>query len=102
MKNKLDEIGKDGFKKFEKSQTAGRKFMNTDAIYANYWGTLMDDGAKKGANIAGRIIIACTNKTLYILHVSYPKGYSSPYIESDKSVYNRFRHSVKTITPSAN
>ena len=102
-KNLLDEIGKDGFKKFEKSQTAGRKFMNTDGIYANYKGTLMDDGAKKGANIAGRIIVACSNKTLYILHVSYPKGYANEYIESDKSsVYNRFRHSVKTINPSAN
>ncbi len=103
VKNLLDEIGKDGFKKFEKSQTAGRKFLNTDGIYANYKGTLMDDGAKKGANIAGRIIVACSNKTLYILHVSYPKGYANEYIESDKSsVYNRFRHSVKTINPSAN
>ena len=95
VKAELDKIGKDGFKKFEKSQTAGRKFMNTDAIYANYTGTLLDNGAEKGAKVAGRVIIACSNKTLYILHVSYPQGYTKTYVEY---VYDKFRHSVKSIS----
>ena len=90
VKNTLDTLGSDGFKKFEKSNTAGRKFMNTDAIYANYTATTMDD-----VKIAGRLIIACSNKTLYVLHVSYPQGYTKTYVDN---VYDRFRHSVKTIT----
>ena len=44
------------------------------------------------------MIIACVNKTLYILHVTYPRGYAKPYIEDESSVYNTFRHSVKTIS----
>ncbi len=90
VKGTLDTLGSDGFKKFERSNTAGRKFMNTDAIYANYTGTTTDD-----VKVAGRIIIACSNKTLYILHVSYPAGYTKTYVDN---VYDKFRHSVKTIT----
>ena len=93
VKNRLDTLGSDGFKKFERSNTAGRKFMNVDGIYANYTGTLTD-----GAKVAGRMIIACSNKTLYILHVSYPQGYTKTYVDG---VYDKFRHSVKTITPGA-
>ena len=90
VKGTLDTLGSDGFKKFERSNTAGRKFMNTDAIYANYTGTTTDN-----VKVAGRIIIACANKTLYILHVSYPQGYTKTYVDN---VYDRFRHSVKTIS----
>lgn len=90
VKGTLDTLGSDGFKKFERSNTAGRKFMNTDAIYANYTGTTTDD-----VKVAGRIIIACSNKTLYILHVSYPAGYTKTYVDN---VYDKFRHSVKTIS----
>ena len=90
VKNTLDTLGSSGFKKFERSNTAGRKFMNSDAIYANYTGTLTD-----GTKVAGRLIIACTNKTLYILHVSYPQGYTKTYVDN---VYDKFRHSVKTLT----
>ncbi len=89
VKNTLDKLGSEGFTKFEKSNTAGRKFMNTDAIYANYTGTTTD-----GAKIGGRIIIACSNKTLYILNVSYPQGYTKTYVSD---VYDKFRHSVKTL-----
>ena len=88
VKNTLDTLGSEGFKKFEKSNTAGRKFMNTDAIYANYTGT-----TEAGAKIGGRLIIACTNKTLYVLNVSYPQGYTKTYVDA---VYDKFRHSVKT------
>ena len=89
VKNTLDTLGSDGFKKFERSNTAGRKFMNSDGIYANYTGT-----TSEGVKIAGRLIIACVNKTLYILHVSYPQGYTKTYVDG---VYDKFRHSVKTI-----
>ena len=89
VKGTLDTLGSSGFKKFERSNTAGRKFMNTDAIYANYTATTED-----GVKVAGRIIIACSNKTLYILHVSYPQGYTKTYVDN---VYDKFRHSVKTI-----
>ncbi len=87
LKGILDTIGSEGFSKFERSNTAGRKFMNADGIYANYTGTRLD-----GAKAAGRIIIACSNKTLYILHVTYPKGYTKTYVDG---VYDKFRHSVK-------
>ena len=94
VKGTLDTLGSDGFKKFERSNTAGRKFMNADAIYANYTGTLTS-----GVKVAGRIIIACSNKTLYILHVSYPQGYTKTYVEG---VYDKFRHTVKAISESGN
>ena len=90
VKGTLDTLGSDGFTKFERSNTAGRKFMNTDAIYANYTGTTTDN-----VKVAGRIIIACSNKTLYILHVSYPQGYTKTYVDN---VYDKFRHTVKAIT----
>ena len=35
VKSTLDTLGSEGFRKFDRSNTAGRKFMNTDAIYAN-------------------------------------------------------------------
>ena len=90
VKSTLDTLGSEGFRKFDRSNTAGRKFMNTDAIYANYTGTTTD-----GVKVAGRIIIACANKTLYILHVSYPQGYTKTYVDN---VYDKFRHTVKAIT----
>ena len=87
VKNALDTIGSDGFLKFERSNTAGRKFMNADGIYANYSGTTTDN-----VKIAGRLIISCTNKMLYILNVSYPQGYTKTYVDG---VYDKFRHTVK-------
>ena len=94
--NRLTKLGGEGFTKFERSNTAGRKFMNTDGVYANYTATIQKD--RQTIKVAGRMIIACVNKTLYILHVTYPRGYAKPYIEDDSSVYNTFRHSVKMIT----
>ena len=87
VKGTLDTLGSDGFQKFERSNTATRKFMNVDGIYANYNGTTTE-----GVKIAGRLIISCVNKTLYILNVSYPQGYTKFYVEN---VYDKFRHSVK-------
>lgn len=90
VKGTLDTLGSDGFKKFDRSNTASRTFMNTTAIYANYTGTTTDN-----VKVAGRIIIACVNKSLYILHVSYPQGYTKTYVEG---VYDKFRHTVKTAS----
>lgn len=87
VKGTLDTLGGDGFQKFERSNTAVRKFMNTDAVYANYSGTTTE-----GVKVAGRLIIACANKTLYILNVSYPQGYTKTYVDN---VYDKFRHTVK-------
>ena len=89
VKAALDTIGSEGFLKFERSNTAGRKFMNTDGVYANYSGTTME-----GAKVAGRLIIACANKMLYILNVSYPQGYTKTYVDG---VYDKFRHTVKVV-----
>ena len=88
VKSALDTIGREGFQKFERSNTAGRKFMNSDGIYANYSGTTTDN-----VKVAGRIIISCSDKMLYILNVSYPQGYTKTYVDG---VYDKFRHSVKT------
>lgn len=87
VKGTLDTLGGEDFVKFERSNTAGRKFMNVDGIYANYSGTKTD-----GTKVAGRVIISCVNKTLYVLHVSYPQGYTKTYVEN---VYDKFRHTVK-------
>ena len=87
VKGNLDTIGSEGYQKFDRSNTAGRKFMNSDGIYANYSGTTTE-----GVKVAGRLIIACSNKTLYILNVSYPAGYTKTYVDK---VYDHFRHSVK-------
>ena len=87
VKGALDTIGSDGFLKFDRSNTAGRKFMNSDGIYANYTGTTTDN-----VKIGGRLIIACSNKLLYILDVRYPQGYTKTYVDG---VYDKFRHSVK-------
>ena len=46
------------------------------------------------------MINACSNKTLYILHVTYPRGYTNEYVEKDGNIYDKFRHTVKTITES--
>ena len=98
VKDTLKTLSKEeGFTKFERSNTAGRKFMNTDAIYANYTGTKPNDDGEL-VKVAGRLIIACSNKTLYVLHVSYPQGYTKTYVDN---VYDRFRHSVKITSTTA-
>ena len=83
----LDTIKSSGFKSFSPSNTAGRSLLGNDGVYANYSGTTLD-----GAKAAGRMIIVCANKTLYILNVTYPQGYTKAYVEG---VYDKFRHSVK-------
>ena len=73
---------------FSPSNTAERTFLGTTGVYANYKAVVKETGAE----IAGRIVVACVDKTLYSLHVSYPRGYTEFYVTN---VYDKFRHSVK-------
>ena len=88
VKGMLDTLSGSGdYKSFEPSNTADRTFLNSTGVYANYKAALKD-----GTLIAGRMIVACVDKTLYTLHVTYPRGYTDFYVEN---VYNKFRHTVK-------
>ena len=87
IRGMLDTIKSSGFKTFSPSNTASRTFLNSDGIYANYSGTNSD-----GVQVAGRVIASCVDKNLYVLHVSYPKGYTDTYVEG---VFNKFRHTAK-------
>lgn len=86
VKGVLDTISA-GLKNWEPSQTASRTFLNSTGIYANYKAATAD-----GEAIAGRVIAACNDKNLYILHVTYPRGYTETYVDG---VFDKFRHSVK-------
>ena len=77
------------FKSFDPSKTAARHFINDNGVYLTYSGTLRDDNE---TGVAGRIIVNTVNKTLYILHVSYPKGLANTFAEG---VYNKVRHTMK-------
>ncbi len=88
IKGILDTLSSSGeYRSFSPSNTAERTFLGTTGVYANYKAELQD-----GTLIAGRIIVNCIEKTLYTLHVSYPRGYTDFYVEN---VYDRFRHTVK-------
>ncbi len=80
-----------GFKTFDLSNTATRFFIDEGGIYMAYKGTLNDDNE---TGVAGRIIVNTVNKTLYVLHVSYPRGLADTYAEG---VYNKIRHSMKFV-----
>lgn len=75
------------FTSFSPSNTASRTLLDKDGVYANYTATLAD-----GTEVAGRVHVTCIGKTLYMLHVSYPKGYTETY---KSALYDVFRHSVK-------
>lgn len=87
LKGMLDTLASSGLKKWEPSNTATRTFMNTTGVYANYKAVTAE-----GEEIAGRVIVCCVNKTLYSLHVTYPRGYTETYVNK---VYDQFRHTVK-------
>lgn len=89
VRGMLDTLGGDGqLKSFSPSNTAERTFLGTTGVYANYKAVVTETGAE----IAGRLIVGCVDKTLYSLHVSYPRGYTEFYVSN---VYDKFRHSVK-------
>ena len=79
------------FQSFDASDTAARFFIDGNGVYLAYKGVL-NDGQETG--VAGRIIVNTVNKTLYILHVSYPRGLADTFAEG---VYNKVRHSMKFV-----
>ncbi len=89
VKGMLDTLSGSGeLTSFSPSNTADRTFLSTTGVYANYRAV----EKATGAEIAGRLIVTCVGKTLYSLHVSYPRGYTDFYVSN---VYDKFRHSVK-------
>ncbi len=89
VKGMLDTLAADGsLTSFSPSNTAERTFLGATGVYANYKAVVKETGAE----IAGRLIVVCVDKTLYSLHVSYPRGYTEFYVNN---VYDKFRHSVK-------
>ena len=89
VKGMLDTLSGDGvLTGFSPSNTAERTILGSTGIYANYKAVVKETGAE----IAGRLIVVCVDKTLYTLHVSYPRGYTEFYVTN---VYDKFRHSVK-------
>lgn len=87
VKNMLNIVRDSGVKNFQPSNTAERTLLGANAVYANYTASLSD-----GTAIAGRIIIGYVDKTLYTLHISYPRGYRDTYVSGP---YDQFRHTVK-------
>ena len=77
------------FQSFDASDTAARFFIDGNGVYLAYKGVL-NDGQETG--VAGRIIVNTVNKTLYVLHVSYPRGLADTFADG---VYNKVRHSMK-------
>ena len=89
VKGMLDTLaGSSELTGFSPSNTAERAFLSSTGVYANYKAVVRDTGAQ----IAGRLIVVCVDRTLYTLQVSYPRGYTDTYVSG---VYDRFRHSVK-------
>ncbi len=89
VKGMLDTLSGSGeLTAFSPSNTAERSLLGTTGVYANYKAVEKETGAE----IAGRLIVACVDRTLYSVHVSYPRGYTEFYVTN---VYDKFRHSVK-------
>ena len=76
------------FQSFDASDTAARFFIDGTGVYLAYKGVL-NDGQETG--VAGRIMNT-VHKTLYVLHVSYPRGLADTFADG---VYNKVRHSMK-------
>ena len=79
------------FKSFDPSDTAARFFIDGNGVYIAYKGYLNDT---QETGVAGRIIVNTVNKTLYVLHVSYPRALADTFAEG---VYNKVRHSMKLV-----
>lgn len=86
VKNMMSTL-RTAFTTFNPSSTASRTLLDKDGVYANYTATLAD-----GTKVAGRVHVTCIGRTMYMLHVSYPQGYTETYKEV---LYDAFRHSVK-------
>ena len=62
-------------------------FIKNKGVYTRYKGTLKENDAK----VAGRVIVNCYNKTLYILSASYPGGELQSAFED---VYRKVRDTL--------
>lgn len=89
VKGMLDQVGEGGFDEFSPSNTAERKLLDTNGVYANYTGTLSN-----GAEAAGRVHAVCVNKVLYTVHVTYPRAYTETYKEQ---VYDHLRQTIMIV-----
>lgn len=90
VKGAMDTIRSDGdFSSFDPSDTATRTFIDGNGVYMAYRGTLKD-----GRGVAGRVIVNCVDKTLYIMHCSYPRSMADTFADG---VYNKIRSTMKII-----
>ena len=90
LKGTMETLQSDGgFSSFDPSNTANRTFIDGNGVYMSYKGTLKD-----GRGVAGRLIVNCINKTLYILHCSYPRSMADTFAEG---VYNKIRSTMKLV-----
>lgn len=88
VKGALDTIHSDmNLKSFDPSNTATRTFIDGNGVYAAYRAY-----TQEGVGVAGRVIINCVNKNLYIMHASYPRSLADTFAEG---VYNKIRSSMK-------
>lgn len=78
---------KGNYAKFSSTNTASRTFLGAKGYYANYTATTFD-----GVQVAGRVHVACIEKTMYTVHISYPRAYTETYT---RGVYNKLRSTVK-------
>ena len=69
------------------SETPKYKFIDNKGRYTRFKGTLKENGAK----VAGRVIVNCHDKTLYILVASYPGG---DLQEAFENVYRKVRDTL--------
>ena len=93
-----------GFSKFDPSNTATHHFLRTQnskgkyefiknkAVYMSFTGTLKEGGVK----VAGRVIVNCYNKTLYIMTCIYP-GRDSDLRNTYEDVYRKVRDTLNIV-----
>jgi hypothetical protein len=79
----LETIGSTNFDKstWKPSMTAERTLMDSDGVYANYEGTLVD-----GTRVRGRVHVTCIDKTLYTVHMSHAAAYNSDYLKNHAKI----------------
>ena len=90
INGQLNTMESESYTKLSASKTANRTFLGGDGLYVTFTGTTKEEGAQ----VAGRIMVVCLNKTLYIMHCSYPRALADTYAEG---VYNKARHTMKLV-----
>ena len=85
----VEAIGKNGFKEFSYPGIYQREFINYNSTYTSYVGVTEDD-----VQVGGVVIVACEDKTLYVLNVSFPQEFGRTYVYN---VYDVIRDTAKTI-----